>query len=584
MSYVAIDPTAVATLASSLEEAADAADTRRAAVDRTLRSCGHAAAAPARVGAVSSSLRDSAADLRRRLRELSALTVLYRHTGEQGPVYPRPHTTFATFAEADEAGRRLAGRFTDLFQGGDPWHQDQVAPLLADLAEHADDARFCAALFGTMDPRIGTWWANQVAHLAVPWNGLPYDAPATFYRAMSTGLNAPGQDALLASYLGPITHMLMPVQVRDVLRYGDYSDAVTLRLVRSAVDRAVLGVRDFQLADDEPGLLDALLRSPSLAQAFVQGLPEKTFRELLGTGDPVLGGFGDVVGLAGAGSDEESERLVGRLLVAIGADGTHVATAVRPGIAEVFGAHLDRLGWAVAHSLYPEGLRQEDLVRAFVRVMDDSPAAFAALHQAGADLTPALLAQHDALSATSPSMATLGAVYGLLARADADSAIGRANGRAGWWAMASTGLSLVPLPGPALAGAVVKKTFDAVLSSQADAAKAHGVSEAADLVDGARGEGRLLLAVSVWQYDAALHGGVSALAPPAELRHADGTLKSFGELRSPAEQDAYARWLATPTPRTLPDIEGRHPATLDELVNLVDDEWRDGFDKVVVRP
>jgi hypothetical protein len=582
MTYVAIDPPAVADLARALDAAADALETRRVAIDRTLRGVGRAATAPARLGAAATSLRDNGGDLRRRLAELAKLQALYRHTGEPGPVYPRPDTTFATFADATAAGDKLGREFAALADGTAWWDSDRVAPLLDALAAHQGDAHFCAAFFAAMDPRIGTLWIPHLSELSLR-RDFPYDrdgAVAPYLTALGTALAA--DPALLAAYLRPIQGMLLPAEIRDVLRYGTYDDATVLTLVRGAVERSLYGIGARYWWEEEPGLLDPLLRSPELAQRFIAGLPDDQLRDLLGAGEGLVSGFGAVAYVAGYGADDASYAAVERLVVTIGR-GTRVSDEVQYGVASAMGAHLDRLALMVTEGAYPPDFSKDQLVSAFVRVMDGNRDAYVTVHDAAADLTARLLAVHDNLSRSSPALAALGAVHGLVASADADADVAAGARSAGYWAMASQALSLVPLPGPALAGTVVKKTFGSLLDDQADAARAAGEAKATIDLDTGYDQGRQLIAIALWQQDAAVHGAASTLAPPALLRHDDGTLKVLAELRTPAERAALDEWLGRPVPWTVESYDGTaHRATLDELTRSIDDEYDAAFKKVLM--
>jgi hypothetical protein len=583
MSYVAIDPPAVAVLARELDAAAGELDARRVAVDRTLRCVGRAATAPARLAAVSSSARDSAADLRRRLAELAKLQVLYRHVGEPGPVYPRPDTTFPTFAAAIEAGGALGDRFAALADGTGWYDSGRVAPLLAELARHSGDPQFCAAFFAAMDPVIGTAWVSQLSELARR-SDFPYDrdgAVAPYLTALGTALTA--QPMLLDSYLKPIQGMLLPAEIRDVLRYGHYDDDTVLLLVRGAVERHLDGVHGMSWWEDEPGLLDPLSRSPELAQRFVAGLDDGTLRELLATGEGLVSGFGPVVYAAGYGSDDASYAAVERIVVTVGRHGTRLADDVQNGVAAAMGEHLELLARIVADGAYPTGFAKDQLVTAFVRVMDGNREAYVALHTAAADLTAQLLAVPANLAESSPALAALGAVHGLVASADAEADVDAGTRTAGYWAMASSALSLVPLPGPALAGAVAKKTVGSLLDAQGDAARARGEAKATIDVDTGYNQGRHLISVALWQRDAADHGGTSTLAPPAALWHADGSLKTLAEIDSSDERTALREWLARPVPWTVPLYDGTpHPATLDEATRDIDLGFKTAFQQVLM--
>jgi hypothetical protein len=586
MTYVAIDPAAVSVLATELDAAAEAVDRSRLAVDRALRSVGRGATAPARLAAVAETSRGSAADLRRRVRELNSLQVLYRRMGESGPVYPRPDTTFPTFAAAEAAGEDLAARFAAVVDDPDAFYDgDRVRPLLDELGEHALDPHFCRAFFDRLDPRFAMFWIRQFgtmsAHRGFPWRD---DAVEPFLTAMGTGLNA--DPALLARYVEPMKGMLAPGDLRDVLRYGTYDDDTVLDLIDHAMTRYLQWGPGMDFWGDDEGLLDPLLRDDALARRFLDGLSDDEVRSLMAIEEGLLAGFGSVAYVAGAGADPASLAAVERLVVLIGSDDTHLAPDVQTGIARALGQHLDEVGGYVARGVYPGDLSQDDLVDVFVRLMTDNDTSFAVLHEAGADLTRRLLATREALAASSPDIAALGGVYGLLARADADDAIGRAEATAGWWAMAAQGVGMVPLPGPALAGTVVKKTFAAVLSEQAAAARARGQSEGMDFLTGGYDQGRLLLAVALWQYDQRQHPDTqSALTPPPELRHDDGTLKVFAELDSAAERAALRAWLEQPTPYTVRSFDGsEQAATLDELVRGIDDEFVANFQKVLIKP
>jgi hypothetical protein len=589
MSYVAIDPTAVSTLADVLDAAAEAVDASRLAVDRTLRSVGYAAAAPARLGTVGDAARASATDLRRRVREVRELEILYRHTGERGPVYPRPDTTFPTFAAATAAGDDLGQRFAALFEDGTSWYDgDRVRPLLDELNAHAEDPHFCAAFLSAMPPVVALLWVRQLSDLATRPD-FPYDrdhAVAPYLTALGTGLMAdPG---LLRAYLRPMTnHVLSPGELRDVLRYGGYDDATVLTLTETAIRDSIRGIRTMNWWEDEPGLLDAVLRDPALAQRLIDDLSTDELRTLMGTSEGLLSGFGTVAYVASTGADEaRSYAAVEKLVTILGRHGGHVADEVQNGLALAFGGHLGEIGSGVAQGTFPGGLSQDQLVKAFVRVMEDNDTAFATIHEAGADLTGDLLARREAIAASSPDIATLGAVYGLVARADADGAIDRAAATAGLWAMAAQGVALVPLPGPALPGMVAKKAFGTVLSQQADAARARGETEARLDVQQMYEQGRLLLAAAVWRHDQALHPEVtSSLAPPAALLHDDGSLKVYPELDSATERAALREWLARPTPFPVTALDGStHAASLQEAVLAVDDGFVDGFDRFFLDP
>lgn len=587
MSYVAIDPAAVSDLARELDAAADRVDASRLAVDRALRSVGRSASAPARLAGVGDTARGSSADLRRRVRELAELQQLYRRMGERGPVYPRPDTTFPTFEAAEAAGEDLAGEFAALFGGDDEafWDGDRVRPLLDALAEHEYDPHFCRAFFDALDPRLAMLWIRQFGEMSTT-NGFPYrdDAVAPFLTAMGTGLAA--DPALVARYLEPIKGFLSPGDIRDVLNYGHYDDGTVLDLVHHAMTEYREWGPRMDFWGDDPGLLDQLSRDPALAQRFLEMLDEDELRDLMARDDGLLSGFGTVAYAAGSGSDPESLAAVERLVVLIGTDDSHLADGVQTGIALALGEHLDEVGGYVARGLYPGGIEQDDMVKVFVRLMEDNDESFNALHEAGADLTTRLLARREALTASSPDIAALGGVYGLLARADADDAIDRADATAGWWAMAATGISAIPLPGPALAGIVVKKTFAAVLNEQADSARARGQEEGRDFLTGGYDQGRLLLAVALWQYDQRERPDVqSPLTPPPELRNPDGSLKVFAELDSATERAALRAWLESPTPYTVPGFDGvPQAATLDELVRGIDDEFVASFQKVLIEP
>lgn len=583
MTYVAIDPEAVTDLARELSLAADAATASRLAVDRTLRSAGVAARAPDRLAAVASSCASAAADLRRRLAELARLQVLYRRVGETGPVYPRPDTSFGSFAEARAAGSALGREFAALAHGDGWYHEDRVLPLLTALGDHAHDPHFCAAFFAAMPPVLGLYWVRQLSELS-RLRDFPArdDAIAPYLTALGSGLA--GDPALLRAYLGPLTHELLPAEVRDVLRYGRYDDDTTLALTLSAVDRSVGGARGIEPWNDDAGLLDAIARDPALAQRFLAALPDDTLRQLLGTRDGLLSGIGTVVCVAGSGPDAASLHAVERIVVTVGRHDTHLAPDVQNGVAFAMAAHLDSFGHDVTYGVYPGGMRQDELVRAFVRVMDDNDAAMTTLHEAGAALTSLLLSRRAALGVASPEIGTLGGAYGLLARADADSALDRAAASAAWWTMAAQAVSLVPLPGPALPVAVGKNAIGALLSGQADAARARGSVAAEDFVDHAYDQGRLLLAVALASRAAEESPAAgAALAPPAALRHADGTLKTFAEL-TPADDAAWEEWLSRPTPWTVPVYDGTPArATLEEMVAALTPPYEMSFDRLFRR-
>ncbi|HEU0131773.1 MAG TPA: hypothetical protein VFQ85_12365 [Mycobacteriales bacterium] len=586
MSYVAIDPAAVSALATTLDAAADSVDAARLAVERTLRSVGASSPAPARLGAVSAACRGSSADLRRRVREVARLQVLMRHTGETAPPYPRPDTVYATFEEAEAAGEALAARFTALADGTAWYDSKRVLPVLAELARHRTDTHFCAAFFRSMYPPLALLWVRQISELARWHDDFPAreEALAAYLTALSTGLNA--DPVLLRTYLTPMrgsgrAGVLLPGEIRDVLRYGSYDDATVLTLVRSAVDLRLRGVRAIEPWEDDPGLFDRLLGDPDLARRFVDDLPDDTVRELLGTEEGLLSGFGAVVAAAGPSSLPLTERLVALLA----ADGQHLAPEVQEGLATALGAHLDILGGNVADGLYPgRETTQDDLVRVFERVMSGNDAAFATLHAAGAETVAALLSGEAALRPASAEVAAVGGIFALLARADSGDAIDRADATAGWWAMAAQGVGLIPLPGPALAGTVVKKTFGALLAEQADNVRARGDAAAESFVDDTYHQGRMLLGAALWRYDQAAHpDAASALAPPKALLGSDGTLKVHAELDTVAEKRAYERWLATPLPASCADL-GLEARTLREAVNALSPGYANVFDTLFRRP
>jgi len=573
MTYVAIDPATVGTLATSLESAADSLDTSRIAAARALGSVGRSSVAPARLGSVASEARAAAADLRRRLRELRDLQVLYRHMGERGPVYPMPSTSFPTFAAASAAGESLARQFMAAAEDDAFYDPERVRALLERLAPHASDPHFAEAFFGAMPPVFALVWYRQISELSKR-RDFPYreDAIAPFLTSLSTGLNA--DPALLRTYLGPLREGLTPGEVRDVLNYGAYPDDVVLSLTLSAVERARLGIRGMDWWEDEPGLFREASRSPELAARLVAALDEDSLRDLLATSDGVLSGFGSVV-RAAAPSRETVESLVALLA----RDGQRLADDVQVGLAYAMGEHMEAFGDRVARGLYVAGTSSEDLVRVFVDVMDDNDEAVALLHTAGAEAAARLLRSSGAFNTGSAEIASLGGIVGLLTRADASSAISDAEARARLYALGSQAIALIPLPGPALVGLAAKKGFGALAGSFESSARAKGAAEALDLSDDGYEHGRLLLAVAL-----AAQEPTGSLAPPAALLRDDGTVKVFAELDSTAEHAALVEWLSRPTPWQVPGLAGPTPATLDEVVRHLDDEYVAAFDKLYRRP
>jgi hypothetical protein len=582
MTYVAIDPTAVDELAASLDTAATSVEESLLAVSRSLSSGGVSATAPSRLRAVASSLRLRAAGLRSRLAELRRLQALYRHMGEPGPVYPKPSTVFPSFAAAAAAGDALGARLEALADGTAWWDADRVMPALDVLSAHAGDPTFCAAVFSHLSPLVAMLWYEQLGQLSKrPEFPMRDDLVRPFLTALSSGLTS--SPSLLAAYLGPIKEMLLPGDQRDLLRYGAYSDDVVYDVARAAIDRHLQGMYGMNWWESDPGLLSVVASRPEVARRLVASLPEGTLRTLMSSGEGFLAGFGAVAVSADAVSPAAYERLVS----VVGRHDDHLASEVQDGLATVLGNHLEDAGYSVASGAYPGGLGQDDMVSVFARVMHDNPDAFATLHDAAASLTPVLLHREHALSRFSTDVATLGGVYGLLARADASDAVASADAAAaGWWSMASKGLSLVPLPGPAVAGAVVKRVASTALDAHADDIRARGDSEAMDFLVHGYDQGRLTLAVALWQRDQASHpAAVSALAPPAALFRDDGTLKVFPEIDSVAEREALRAWLATPTSVRLTDVDGTaHLGTLDEVTREIDDEFVASFQKLGIRP
>jgi hypothetical protein len=569
MTYVAIDPAAVATLASTLEGAASSLDTSRLAVARALSSVGRSSPAPDRLAAVAGAAGAAAGDLRRRLRELAALQVQLRRMGEQGPLYPRPDTTFPTFEAAERAGEDLARDWTEAFEGPAFWDGERVRALVDRLAPHAGDPHFSKAFFAALSPALANVWLSHLS--SPPWGReLPYrdDAIAPFLTALSTGLNA--DPALLRSYLGMLREGLTPGEVRDVLNYGDYADDVVLSLTFAAVERARDGMTGLEPWEHEPGLFDAASRSPELAARLVEALDEDALRDALASSDGILSGFGSVVAAA-APSRETVESLVALLA----RKDQHLADDVQAGLAYGIGEHVETFGYRAARGLYVGDTSSDDLVRVLVRVMDDNDAAVATLHDAAAEAAARLL--RTDLNAGSAEVETLGGVVGLLARADSDAAISEAEARARLYALGSQAIALVPLPGPALPGMVAKKGFSALVGSFAKSERARGASEALDITEDGYQHGRLLLAVSLASRE-------PSLAPPRALLRDDGTLKVYAELDTPAEHDALREWLDRPTPWVVASPAGFVPGTLGEVAGSLEGGYVDAFDALFRRP
>jgi hypothetical protein len=576
MSYVAIDPAAVAALASSLDAAADACDSSRASVSRTLSSVGRTSVAPARLGAVASSARAAAADLRRRLGELRELQVLYRRTGEQGPVYPMSSTVFPTYEAAAAAGSALAREFLAAAESSDTFYDASAMRSLLDrLAPHADDPHFTKAFVDAMPPVLTLVWISQIGELSKQ-RDFPYreDAIAPFLTSLSTGLNA--SPAALRRYLGPLSEGLTPAEVRDVLNYGDYSDDVVLSLTLAAVSRAREGVHGMDWWEDEPGLFDAASRSPELASRLISALDEDALRDLLATTYGVTSGFGSVVSAASS-----SRSTVESLVALLARSDQRLADDVQVGLAYGIGEHFESFGDRVARGLYVGETSSEDLVRVLVRVMDENDAAVSVLHESGAEAAARLLRSSRAFTPGSPSVAALGGIFGLLARANASSAISDAERRARLYALGSQAVGLLPLPGPPLAGAAAKKAFTALVDSYASSARARGQAGAIAFTDDGYEHGRLLLALALAGQD---DRPGAPLAPPRVLLRADGTLKVFADLDTAKEQDALVEWLSRPTPWPVSDLSGPRPGTLDEVVRGLDDEYVAAFDKFYRRP
>ena len=573
MTYVAIDPAAVGTLASSLEDAADSLDASRVVVSRALGSAGRSSVAPARLSAVSSSARDAAADLRRRLRSLAELQMLYRRHGEPGPVYPRPSTTFPTFAAASDAGAALARSWMSAAEGDSFYDPARVRALLDRLAPHATDPHFSRAFFAELPPVFALVWFGQLSELSRDPD-FPYreDAIAPFLTSLSTGLNA--DPALLHRYLGPLSEGLTPGEIRDVLNYGEYADDVVLSLTLSAVSRAREGIRGMDWWEDEPGLFWEASRSPALAARLVAELDEDSLRDLLASSEGILSGFGSVISAASS-----SRATVESLVALLARDGQRLAEDVQTGLAYAMGEHLEAFGDRVARGLYVAGTSSEDLVDVFVAVMDGNDDAVALLHEAGASAAARLLSSASAFNTGSAEIASVGGMFGLLARADASSAISEAEARARLYALGSQALGLVPLPGPPLAGLAVKKGFTALADSFASSRRARGAAEALDLSDDGYEHGRLLLAVAL-----AAQEPTGSLAPPPALLRDDGTVKVFAELDTTAEHEALVSWLSRPTPWAVPGLDGPAPGTLDEVVRHYDDEYVAAFGTLYRRP
>ena len=570
MTYVAIDPAAVGTLASALDDAAGSLDASRLAVSRALSSAGRSSPAAARLSAVATVARESSADLRRRLRALAELQTVYRRMGENGPVYPRPDTSFSTFAAAARAGEELAREWTAAFEGSDDFYDPAaVRALLAALERHASDPHFAEAFFAAMPPVLAMIWYSQLSELS-RHPDFPYreDAIAPFLTSLSTGLNA--SPALLRRYLGPLSEGLSPGEIRDVLTYGDYPDDVVLSLTLSAVERAREGAFGIDWWEDEPGLFSAASRSPELAARLVAALDEESLRDVLASSEGILSGFGPVV--AAASSDRAT---VESLVALLARDDQRLAGDVQNGLAYAVGEHLEAFGDRVARGLYVAGTSSEDLVRVLVRVMDGNAAAAGTLHSAAASAAARLLRAD--LTTGSVEIASLGGIVGLLARAGSSAAISDAEARARLAAFVSQAVGLVPLPGPPLAGAVAKKGFTALVDSYVRSARSRGASEALDLTDDGYEHGRLLLAV-------ALASREPSLAPPRLLLRDDGTVKTFADLDTTAEHEAYVGWLSRTTPWPVPGLAGERPGTLDEVVRHLDDEYVAAFDKLFRRP
>lgn len=574
MTYVAIDPAAVGLLASTLDDAADSLDASRVVVSRALSSAGRSSPAVARLNAVATVARESSADLRRRLRELAALQTQLRRMGENGPVYPRPATSFPTFAAAAAAGESLAREWMDLAESGDGFYDpDAVRALLDRLAPHALDPHFAEAFFRAMPPVFALVWYSQISELS-RHRDFPYreDAIAPFLTSLSTGLTA--SPSLLWRYLGPLSEGLTPGEIRDVLNYGSYPDDAVLSLTLAAVARAREGAFGIDWWEDEPGLFREAARSPELAARLVAALDEESLRDVLASSEGILSGFGAVV--SAASSDRPT---VESLVALLARSDQRLAGDVQVALAYAMGEHLEAFGDRVARGLYVAGTTSDDLVRVFVRVMDGNETAAAALHEAAAETAARLLRSAEAFTTGSLEIASLGGVVGLLVRADASSAISEAEARARLYALVSQATGMVPLPGPPLAGLAAKKSVGALFDHFARSRRAQGAGEAFAISEDGYEHGRLLLAAALAAQD-----GSGSLAPPRALRNGDGTLKVLAELDTTAEHDALVEWLSRPTPWPVPGLAGERPGTLEEVVRHYDDEYVAAFDKLFRRP
>jgi hypothetical protein len=563
-----IDLAGVDELAARLTTAADCLESRRSAVDVALREAGSSSWAAGSILGVGRDVADAGQRVAVRVRDIRATEARLRRFGEQGPMYPRPDTRFATAEQARAAGASLAAVVSDNLEYSD---DDMYAALVA-LGRDAGDPEFVRGFFDRLGHDSTVVLPMIVQDQLAPINGVDgaVDGWANLMRALGTAFKTGAVE------LDDVIGYMDPQQLSDLLVHNDFDDEVTVELGVRALD---LYARGIKMGSYDPGEgLMWELGDPDVAAAVLTRISDAALDELLFDEWWRMHEGVDFfleAGLTRAAPDDMDaafRRVVRRVALAdrsIGRDEVQVA------LAEAASVHLqDVADWAA--SIQPGAnavqLEASELVDALTRMIKDNDVAFDALHGGAAAFTSAQLPREGALQPFSVETERVGAVYGLLSAAHAELEMSKNDSAATLWTLGSTALVLVPTPAGLvlkLSVAAAKAGAGAFAKARADDARSSAARDAAEVLGDGRAQGLLLLAASLYEADRAAladSGRTSMLAPPAELLRHDGSMLPFGEIDSESELAAFVMWANSPEVR--------------EAVNAVDDEFLENFARV----